>query len=249
MCSMYLGSLVCIHTLAHLMMTDGLYLFVADWASEPCTSAHQILSASASKHAIPFTVINEDADPAGLFDGMGIEVVPSVVALRGGQVVGRVEGVDSKGIISLVERYNNNEYSSTPIVNTGAQTTAIQATVQAPPLSAPTPTAYSTEQLVALVNSHKLMLFIKGTPDRPQCGFTTQLLRLLSDHGLNSQTGHFATFNILEDAPLRAALKDWAQWPTYPQVYWKGELMGGLDILKEMFASGQMDPILEELKQ
>lgn len=227
-------------------MIDGLYLFVADWASEPCTSAHQILSASASKHAIFFTVINEDVDPAGLFDGMRIEVVPSVVVMREGKVVGRVEGVDSKGIISLVEKFKNDDNSSAPISNTPIVNNGTQDNTQAP---ASPPSSYSTDQLIALVNRHKLILFIKGTPDRPQCGFTTQLLRLLSDQGLNSQSGHFSTFNILEDAVLRSALKEWAQWPTYPQVYWKGELMGGLDILKEMFASGQMDPILEELKQ
>lgn len=227
-------------------MMNGLFLFVADWAGEACTSANQILSASASKHAVPFTVVNEDSDSANLFDSMRIEVVPSVVAVKGGKEVGRVEGVDSKGIISLVDKYVNfkeaeAEAKVESINIKPATNDALSTTTNI--------NAYSNEQIVALVNRHKLMLFIKGTPERPQCGFTGQLLRLLSDNGLTAQNGHFSTFNILDDAALRAALKEWAQWPTYPQIYWKGELLGGLDILKEMFATGQMDAILEELKQ
>ena len=227
-------------------MMNGLFLFVADWAGEACTSANQILSASASKHAVPFTVVNEDSDSANLFDSMRIEVVPSVVAVKGGKEVGRVEGVDSKGIISLVDKYVNFKEAEAEAkvesINTKSATNDVLSTNT-------NINAYSNEQIVALVNRHKLMLFIKGTPERPQCGFTGQLLRLLSDNGLTAQNGHFSTFNILDDAALRAALKEWAQWPTYPQIYWKGELLGGLDILKEMFATGQMDAILEELKQ
>lgn len=231
-------------------MMDGLFLFVADWAGEACTSANQILSASTSKHAVPFTVVNEDSDSANLFDSMRIEVVPSVVAVKGGKEVGRVEGVDSKGIISLVDKYVNfkEAESEAKVENINIK----PATNDVPSTTSNTATninAYSNEQIVALVNRHKMMLFIKGTPERPQCGFTGQLLRLLSDNGLTAQNGHFSTFNILDDAALRAALKEWAQWPTYPQIYWKGELLGGLDILKEMFATGQMDAILEELKQ
>ena len=94
-------------TLVLQNMTDGLFLFVADWAGEPCTSAHQIVSASTSKHAVPFAVVNEDSDSAGLFDLMRVEVVPSLLAVRDGKVFGRVEGVDSKGIILLVEKYKD----------------------------------------------------------------------------------------------------------------------------------------------
>ena len=235
-----------IMTLAKFTMMNGLFLFVADWAGEACTSANQILSASASKHAVPFTVVNEDSDSANLFDSMRIEVVPSVVAVKGGKEVGRVEGVDSKGIISSVDKYVNfkedEPEAKVESINTKPATNDVLST-------ATNINAYSNEQIVALVNRHKMMLFIKGTPERPQCGFTGQLLCLLSDNGLTAQNGHFSTFNILDDAALRAALKEWAQWPTYPQIYWKGELLGGLDILKEMFATGQMDAILEELKQ
>ena len=91
------------------------------------------------------------------------------------------------------------------------------------------------------------MLFIKGTPLAPRCGFTSQLIKLLSDHQLRPAV-HYDTFDILSDERIRQELKEWAQWPTYPQVYWCGDLIGGLDILKEMFASGQMDSILDELK-
>lgn len=216
---------------------EGLYLFVAEWAGEACNVSQQILSASASKHSVPFKIINEASDSDGLFDLMKIELVPTLLAMKGGKEVGRVEGVDGKSIMSLCSRFEGIS-SISPIVSS---TPTPQSTKE-------TKKTYSKEDLIELVNRNKLMLFIKGTPSRPQCGFTTQLLRLLSDNNLNFESGHFSTFNILEDEVLRAALKEWAQWPTYPQVYWKGVLIGGLDILKEMFGNGQMEEIIREIK-
>ena len=142
---------------------NGLFLFVADWASEACTSANQILSASTSKHAVPFTVVNEDSDSMNLFDSMRIEVVPSVVAVKGGKEVGRVEGVDSKGIISLVDKYVNfkEDESEAKVENINIK----PATNDVPSTTSNTATninAYSNEQIVALVNRHKLMLLLKA---------------------------------------------------------------------------------------
>lgn len=87
-----------------------------------------------------------------------------------------------------------------------------------------------------LINSHPVMLFIKGTPEAPRCGFTGQLLALLKANGITN----YGYYNILEDEPLRQHLKIRSQWPTYPQVYHKGELIGGLDILKEMADRGEL---------
>jgi Grx4 family monothiol glutaredoxin len=85
------------------------------------------------------------------------------------------------------------------------------------------------EHLEKLIQSQDLMLFIKGTPEQPKCGFTIQLLTALASHGISK----FGYFDILRDERVRQGLKAYSQWPTYPQVYWKRELLGGVDIVKE----------------
>jgi len=85
------------------------------------------------------------------------------------------------------------------------------------------------------------MLFMKGSPDFPQCGFSAQAVAVLRACGTN-----FDSCNILEDPELREALKDYSNWPTFPQLDVKGELSGGSDILVEMYQSGELQPVLAE---
>jgi monothiol glutaredoxin len=95
-------------------------------------------------------------------------------------------------------------------------------------------------RLEALVNSAPIMLFMKGTPDMPQCGFSANVIKILTGLGVG-----FNTFNILSDMEIRDGLKSYSQWPTYPQLYVKGELIGGNDIISEMKASGELEQILK----
>jgi Grx4 family monothiol glutaredoxin len=81
------------------------------------------------------------------------------------------------------------------------------------------------------------MIFIKGSPTSPKCGFSRQLVVLLGD--LKCEYGYF---DILEDDEVRQGLKEFSNWPTFPQLYVDGELMGGLDIIKEMVADGEFPP-------
>jgi Grx4 family monothiol glutaredoxin len=80
-----------------------------------------------------------------------------------------------------------------------------------------------------LIRSSEVMLFIKGTPDTPKCGFTRQVIQIMIDENI-----HFNSFDILTDETIRQGLKKYSNWPTYPQIYVHGELIGGLDILKEL---------------
>jgi Grx4 family monothiol glutaredoxin len=89
-------------------------------------------------------------------------------------------------------------------------------------------------RLNALVKASPVMAFIKGTPEAPRCGFTKQLLAILNEQGVQ-----FGTFDILSDPAVREGLKSFSNWPTYPQLYISGELVGGLDIVKEMVAGGE----------
>ena len=86
-----------------------------------------------------------------------------------------------------------------------------------------------------------VILFMKGTPDFPQCGFSAQTVGALRACG-----ARFKTVNILEDQELREGLKRYSSWPTFPQLYLKGELLGGCDIALEMYQSGELKIALEE---
>ncbi|ORY50694.1 glutaredoxin [Rhizoclosmatium globosum] len=88
-------------------------------------------------------------------------------------------------------------------------------------------------RLKELINQSPVMLFMKGNPDGPRCGFSRQIVQLLRDQNVK-----FGYFDILEDDEVRQTLKEFSNWPTYPQLYANGELLGGLDIVKEMIASG-----------
>lgn len=98
------------------------------------------------------------------------------------------------------------------------------------------------EKITQLLGSHPVMLFMKGSPDFPQCGFSAQAVAVLNACGTE-----FGSFNILEDQELREALKAHSNWPTYPQLYINGELVGGSDILLEMYQAGELQPMLEEI--
>jgi monothiol glutaredoxin len=86
-----------------------------------------------------------------------------------------------------------------------------------------------------------VVLFMKGTPDFPQCGFSAQTAA-----ALKACNAKFAHVNIFEDPELREALKTYANWPTFPQLYVNGELIGGCDITVDMFRSGELKELLEE---
>ncbi len=97
------------------------------------------------------------------------------------------------------------------------------------------------ERIKAQLGAAPVVLFMKGTPDFPQCGFSAQAVAALRACGAK-----FAHVNIFEDPELREGLKRYSNWPTYPQLYLNGELLGGCDITLEMFRSGELKKVLDE---
>jgi len=91
------------------------------------------------------------------------------------------------------------------------------------------------------LDEHDILLFMKGTPEFPQCGFSGQTVA-----ALNAIGKPFAFVNIFEDQEIREGLKVYSNWPTFPQLYVKGELIGGSDIVVEMFHSGELKKLLDE---
>ncbi len=99
------------------------------------------------------------------------------------------------------------------------------------------------EKIKDLINDNQVCLFMKGTPEAPQCGFSMAVANVLKHLNVN-----FKGINVLEDENLRQGIKDFSDWPTIPQLYIKQEFIGGCDIVKEMFEKGELKKILQEKK-
>ena len=99
------------------------------------------------------------------------------------------------------------------------------------------------EKIKNLSNDNQVCLFMKGTPDAPQCGFSMAVSNVLKHLNVD-----FKGINVLEDENLRQGIKDFSDWPTIPQLYVKQEFIGGCDIVKEMFEKGELKKLLEEKK-
>ena len=99
------------------------------------------------------------------------------------------------------------------------------------------------EKIENLINSNEVCLFMKGTPDAPQCGFSMAVSNVLKHLKVN-----FKDINVLEDENLRQGIKDFSDWPTIPQLYVKGKFIGGCDIVKEMFEKGELKKLFENKK-
>ncbi|MCX8048982.1 MAG: Grx4 family monothiol glutaredoxin [Methylohalobius sp.] len=97
------------------------------------------------------------------------------------------------------------------------------------------------ERIERQLQENPVVLYMKGTPDFPQCGFSARAVEILNACGVE-----YAYVNILEDPELREALKSYANWPTYPQLYIKGQLIGGCDIMVELYQSGELERMLSE---
>ena len=92
------------------------------------------------------------------------------------------------------------------------------------------------QRIDALVKGHKVVLFMKGTAQFPQCGFSGRAVQILKTCGVQD----LHTVNVLEDEAIRQGIKDYANWPTIPQLYINGEFVGGSDIMMEMYQSGEL---------
>lgn len=97
------------------------------------------------------------------------------------------------------------------------------------------------ERIQGEIEQNPVMLYMKGTPMFPQCGFSARVVQILSHLQVP-----FHSANVLEDMELREGIKEFSQWPTIPQLYVKGEFVGGCDIVMEMFQSGELESLLEE---
>ena len=97
------------------------------------------------------------------------------------------------------------------------------------------------EKIKEVISNHDVVLFMKGTPDMPQCGFSMAVTNVLKHLEVK-----FDSVDVLSDEEIRNGIKEFSDWPTIPQVYIKGEFIGGCDIVKEMYENGELKKILED---
>lgn len=161
----------------------------------------------------PHSQLDADAFPE-LCDRFKIESVPAFLFLHAGALTDSVMGVDVPTLVNKVKQHN--------------LTAAIAADATVAPPAAPAKPPLD-ERLRALTHEAPVMLFMKGNPEAPRCGFSRQAVEMLRGEGVA-----FGTFDILSDEEVRQGLKAFSNWPTYPQLYADGKLLGGLDIMKEL---------------
>ena len=105
---------------------------------------------------------------------------------------------------------------------------------------------WTPEELQQVVQENEIVIFMKGTPDQPQCGFSARGAQVISMVANELGMETFASVNVLSHPRARPALKEWSDFPTIPQIFVKGELIGGSDIALEMYQSGDLKRILSE---
>ena len=193
-------------------------LFGASW-HEACPPLEAVLSAlvGTAGQFVFFGKIDAES-VSDLSEKFNVTNVPTIVVLNGEGVVERLEGgVDPAQVTQAVQRLIVAPESATAAAPGSVTTTAVD------------PQKELTQRLDRLIRSDTVMLFMKGVPDAPRCGFSRQAVELLQKQGVP-----FGSFDILSDESVRQGLKKHSDWPTYPQIYVNGELIGGLDILKEL---------------
>lgn len=219
--------------------------FHAPWA-EPCKTMSTILSTLASTYpattppAIAFLSLDAE-EVSEVSERYDVSQVPLVVLQRDGKTVDAVTGTDAGKVRAAVENAMGGEgkksaslpprqevqrpAQSNEIPSSDAATNGTNGAAQPEPSPEEAKEALHT-RLSELVSAAPVMLFMKGTPSAPQCGFSRQTVGLLREKHVR-----YGFFNILADDEVRQGLKEYSDWPTFPQLYVGGELVGGLDIV------------------
>ena len=209
----------------------SIFFFWAQWfePSRQGGALHGSFTALSEKYpSVSFVLVEAEAVPE-VSEVLGVSVVPTFVSLTGAKQIERLEGVNPAELAKLVKR----------LVELPA---SVPGTVFTAPSSSSTSDSLN-QRLDRLINTAPVMLFMKGNPGAPRCGFSKQIVELLQSAQIP-----FSTFDILQDEEVRAGLKTYSDWPTYPQLYSSGNLVGGLDIVKEMVANeGSEGPLKQQL--
>ncbi|KAH9991719.1 glutaredoxin [Russula vinacea] len=208
----------------------SLLYFWAPWA-EPCKQMTAVVAELSRKYPRLLSLHIEAEEQSDISESFDIESVPSFIILRGHTLLCRISGADARSLTEAIERHVGSAQSIAPLSRS-------ENSPAAPPPAVETPEELET-RLRRLMNQSKVVLFMKGSPDQPRCGFSRKISVLLRDKDID-----FSHFDILTDESVRQGLKKLNDWPTFPQLIIEGELVGGLDIVNEMAESGELDQLI-----
>jgi Grx4 family monothiol glutaredoxin len=206
--------------------------FHAPWAA-PCAQMATVLSTLASEYpatqppSTSWVKINAE-ELSDISEAYNVTAVPFLVLVQNGEVLETVSGSSAVKVREAIEKHAS-KAGATATTNNGAA--AAPGHDEAEVATEEDPEKKKQElfrRLGDLVKAAPVMLFMKGTPSEPKCGFSRQLVGILRDNAVK-----YGFFNILADDEVRQGLKEFADWPTFPQLWVDGELVGGLDIVKE----------------
>lgn len=214
-----------------LLPQQAVAYFWADWAGPPCAQMDAVVAELAADYpGVPFLRARADAPAVeAATAALAVAAVPTVLFFKGGDAttpVARVEGADAPRVVD----------TATSVLGAAA---AAAAAPEQPDADGLTPSLRA--RLAALTTSSPVMLFMKGVPDAPRCGFSRRVVDALRGAGVQ-----FGAFDILSDDAVRAGLKVVSDWPTYPQLYAGGELLGGCDIVEELAAGGGLKAAVDD---
>ncbi|EJU04720.1 glutaredoxin [Dacryopinax primogenitus] len=195
----------------------SLLYFWAPWAA-PCKQMNEVVLETAKRYPSLLVLMIEAEEQPDISESFEIEAVPSLILLRGHTLLSRISGADAQALQNALASHLNN----------GAGTASESETPE-----------QMNARLKSLMNRSKVVLFMKGTPEAPRCGFSRQTVEILKKQGVA-----FDHFDILSDDCVRSGLKVINNWPTFPQLIVNGEFVGGLDIIKEMVSTGEFGDLL-----
>jgi len=194
--------------------------FWEEWC-KPCTQMNTIFDQLAEQHPhFKFFKVQAEKLP-DVTEKFEISAVPTFLFFKNQKVIDKIEGANAPELASKVTNLNATNSKS------GESTEGMDLNAR----------------LTKLVSKAPVMLFMKGVPDAPKCGFSRKIVDILKQQKIE-----FDSFDILTDEEARQGLKTLSNWPTYPQLYAEGKLIGGLDIVKEMADDGQLQDIVPKPK-
>eukprot|EP00850_Spirogloea_muscicola_P014876 SM000110S18883 [mRNA] locus=s110:53134:55572:- [translate_table: standard] len=224
--------------------------FWARWC-EPCAHMDSVFAALAAETPAAAFLRVEAEELPEVSEQCGVAAVPFFLFYKNGAVIDSLEGASPPELAHKVATHiadAQNPPAGTlrqpAVAGTAAGPEVIEAVASSSRAGADENDSRGLSdtlrrRLTALVNSSPVMLFMKGTREEPRCGFSSKVVAALDKEGVP-----FETFDILLDSNVRAGLKEFSDWPTYPQLYCRGELVGGSDIVLEMHSSGELAALL-----
>jgi len=201
--------------------------FHTPWA-EPCVQMNAVFSSLSAVYPLHvFLSINADDFP-DISESFDVSAVPYFVFLKNRTIYKELSGADPKELANTIQSLTTAADGSNPNTSGSEKPAAASVPATAPEEEVEESEEELNKRLSKLVNAASVMLFMKGTPAEPGCGFSRQMVAILREKQVR-----FGFFDILKDSSVRQGLKVYSDWPTFPQLYINGELQGGLDIIKD----------------